>query len=88
MVRTLIGAAVGVVVGMLVLAGWGAWYGYENGVPIAQLPPGWEAAGVSAFTTSVFLFWMGMLPGAVIGGVAGFGSWMVRPRARGLSSTG
>lgn len=80
MVRTIIGAMVGVVVGMLVLAGVGAWYGYVNGVPSAQLPPGLEAAGVSALSWSVFLFWMGMLPGAVIGGAAGFGSWLVRPK--------
>jgi hypothetical protein len=40
MARTITGAAIGVVIGMLVLAGWGAWYGYVNGLPSAQLPPG------------------------------------------------
>jgi hypothetical protein len=80
MIRVIVGTAVGMIAGMLALAGWGGYYGYHNGVPSAQLPPGWEAAGVSALGVSVFLFWMGLLPGALIGGAAGFASWLVRPR--------
>ena len=45
MMRTVIGAVVGMGVGMLVLAGWGAYYGYMNGLASAKLPCTCSAAG-------------------------------------------
>jgi hypothetical protein len=79
MVRTVIGAAVGAVVGMLILAGCGAWYGYENGVETARVPPGWDAAARSALIWCVFLFWLAIPAGAVLGGAVGLSSWLLRP---------
>ncbi len=80
MLRTAVGVVIGVTVGMFLLACWGGYDGYVNGLPSAKLAPGLEAAATEAVVVPVFYFWMGMLPGAVIGGAAGFGSWLVRPR--------
>lgn len=71
---------IGIAVGMLLLACWGGYDGYVNGLPSARLAPGLEAAATEAVVVPVFYFWMGMLPGAIIGGAAGFASWLVRPR--------
>ena len=69
--------------GMTGLAGWGACHGFENGVPSAKLPPGLEAAALEAVWACLIFFWVALPAGAVIGGLAGFGSWLVkRPEAR------
>ena len=83
MFRTLIGAATGMMVGVLVLAALGANHGYANGVPSAKLPPGAEAAALEAVWWCLYFFWIALPAGAVIGGLAGFGSWLVRPRRKG-----
>jgi hypothetical protein len=80
MLRTVAGVVIGMAVGMFLLAGWGGYDGYVNGLPSARIAPGLEAAATEAVVVPVFYFWMGMLPGAVIGGVAGVASWLVRPR--------
>ena len=82
MLRTVIGAVVGMAVGMLTLAALGAWYGYANGEPAAKLPPGWHAAVLDAVWFCFYFFWIALPAGAVIGGVAGFGSWLVRPHRK------
>ncbi|MFY7953600.1 MAG: hypothetical protein ACOVT5_13930 [Armatimonadaceae bacterium] len=82
MLRTVIGSVIGMAAGMLTLAVFGALYGYENGVETARVPPGLDGAVRSAFIWSVFFFWLALPAGAVIGGVAGLGSWLVRPSVR------
>jgi hypothetical protein len=70
---------IGVFVGLLAIAVWGTWYGYQNGYPIGQpLPPGPEAALKSAFVCATYFGWMGAFAGGVIGGAAGLGSALVR----------
>jgi hypothetical protein len=67
---------------MLALAGLGAWFGYTNGgagMP-GSLPPGWEAAWMGAFVFTTYYWWLAGALSAVIGGLAGLGSWLVRPR--------
>jgi hypothetical protein len=83
MIRTLIAAAIGLVIGLLLVAAWGAEYGYREGLPGRRdLAPGWETAWISAFYCVVMLGWAGGGAGAVIGGFAGFASWLVRPRVK------
>jgi hypothetical protein len=82
MLRTVIGATVGMACALLALAGYGAWYGYHNGVSTNGTPPGVAAAASQAVAGVVFY---GVVPaacGAIIGGLAGFGSWLVRPRIK------
>jgi hypothetical protein len=82
MFRAMIGAAFGVALGMAALAGYAAWYGLTQGVDWRQpnLPPGFDAAAVSAATVLSYFWWAACGAGGVIGGLAGFGSWLVRPR--------
>jgi hypothetical protein len=56
MLRAMIGAAVGITLGQVALAGYGAWWGLTEGVDWRQptLPPGWAAAAASATTTLVY----------------------------------
>ena len=78
--RTLIGAAIGIAVGILLLAGAGAWFGFQEGVVTSNTPPGIEAALVQAFVFVAYFWWLAAAIGGTIGGLAGFGSWLVRPR--------
>jgi hypothetical protein len=84
--RALIGACIGVAFGMIALAGFGVWWGFTHGVESRQpnLPPGWEAAWTSAFVFTAYFWWLAGGIGAVIGGLAGFGSWVVRSRRTAL----
>jgi hypothetical protein len=80
----MIGAVVGVTLGLVALAGYGAWWGLTQGVDWRHplLPPGWDAAAVNA-TVMLLYFWRAAVAvGGMIGGLAGFGSWRVRPRGR------
>ena len=85
MQRTLIGAGVGMVCGELALAGLGAWMGYALGSG-ARFPPGWEAAGMGAFLYAAYFWWLAIPVGGIIGGLAGGGSWLVRPKPPAKSS--
>ena len=82
MLRAMIGATVGITLCLTALAGYGVWSGLTGGVdwrhPI--LPPGWDAAGVNAAALLLYFGWAAVSVGGVIGGAAGFGSWLVRPR--------
>ena len=81
--RALIGACVGVACGVLALAGFGAWAGYMHGgewVGPPGRPPGWVAAGTGAFVYAAYYWWLAGAVGGVIGGLAGLGSWLARPR--------
>ena len=81
--RTLIGAFVGWVCGVVALAGLGARAGYTHGgdwVARAGLPPGWAAAGTEAFVFTAYYWWLAGTIGGIMGGAAGLGSWPVRPR--------
>lgn len=83
MKRALIGICAGLVCGILALAGFGAWAGYSHGgewVLRAGLPPGWEAAGTGAFVYTAYFWWLAGMLGAIVGGLAGLGSWLVRPK--------
>lgn len=81
MTRALIGAAAGATLGLVALAGYGAWWGLTGGVDWRHplLPPGWEAAAVNATAMLLYFSWAAVVVGGVIGGAAGFGSWLVRP---------
>lgn len=76
----MIGAAVGVALGMTALAGDGVWWGFTQGVDWRQpnLPPGVEAAVVNAVTVLAYFWWAAFAVGGGAGGWAGFGSWLVR----------
>jgi hypothetical protein len=81
--RTLIGFCIGAAFGVLALAGLGAWAGYIHGgewVARTGLPPGWAAAGTGAFVYTAYYWWLTGAVGGIIGGLAGLGSWLVRPR--------
>jgi len=81
--RTLIGASVGAILGILALAGLGVWAGFTHGgewVARRGLPPGWEAAATGAFVFTAYYWWLTGALGGVIGGLAALGSWLVRPR--------
>jgi hypothetical protein len=87
--RTLIGACVGAVCAVLALAALGAWAGFTHGgewVGRAGMPPGWAAAATGAFVYTAYYGWLAGTVGGVIGGLAGLGSWLVRPRPPGKSS--
>jgi len=88
MFRTLIGLAIGFVLGILFLGGWGMYDGVTTGLPTAQLPPGLEAGAKSAFVYIMYLFPFAAIIGGGIGAIAGFGSWLVRPRKEKLSTVG
>jgi hypothetical protein len=80
--RTLVGVCVGAICGELALAGCGAWSGYTHGhewVAGPALPPG-EAAARWAFVFVAYYWWLAGAVGGFIGGLAGLGSWLVRPR--------
>jgi hypothetical protein len=77
--RILIGAAAGIVVALCALAAWGGYYGYvEPGA--AGRPPGLDNAWRAALYCAVVFSYAAVPVGAVIGGLAGLGSWLVRPR--------
>lgn len=80
--RVLVGTCVGAACGVLALAGLGAWGGYTRGhewVASPAPPPG-EAALRWAFIFVVYYWWLVGAASGVIGGLAGLGSWLVRPR--------
>jgi hypothetical protein len=69
----------------LLVAGFGAWAGLAHGgewVGRVGLPPGWTAAALGAFVYTAYYWWLAGAAGGFIGGVAGLGSWLVRPRPR------
>jgi hypothetical protein len=81
--RALIGACVGAVCGVVALAGFGAWAGSTHGgewVARRELPPGWQAAAMGAFVYTAYFWWLAGAVGGIIGGLAGLGSWLVRPK--------
>jgi hypothetical protein len=82
MTRTLIGGISGFTCAVLLVAVLGAWDGYQNGLPAYRLPPGPHAALDGAFACAAFFWPVPAACGAVIGALAGFGSWLVRPRRR------
>jgi len=86
MTRTLVGFATGFVCGVLALAGVGAWAGYvygSEGVGPPPSPPGLSAALLGAFRFTAYFWWLAGAVGGLIGGLAAFGSWLVRPRPPG-----
>ena len=80
--RALVGAVAGVTVCLIALAGYGAWWGLTDGVDWRHplLPPGLEAASVHATVMLLHFWWAAVAVGGLVGGLAGFGSWLVRPR--------
>lgn len=79
MLRTIVGGLIGATLGFLAFAVWGAWDGYYYGVPTRRdLAPGPEAAAISALWCAMYLGWMGIVAGGIIGGGAGLGSALVR----------
>ena len=79
--RALIGAVVGVACGIVTLAGLGAWAGFTHvkWVTPEELAWGWEATGFGVFVYIAYYWWLAGAVGGVIGGLAGLGSWLVRP---------
>jgi hypothetical protein len=83
MTRTLVGFGVGFVCGVLALGTFGAVEGYlygSEGVGPPPSPPGLSAALLGAFRFTAYFWWLTGTVGGVIGGLAAFGSWLVRPR--------
>jgi len=80
--RALIGAACGVACAVLLIAGLGAWDGFENGIATNRMPPGVAAAVNNAFICVVFFWPVPSVCGAMIGGLAGLGSSLVRPQRK------
>ena len=75
MTRALIWGCWGGLLGVVALACYGAVEGYFHGWPIAGgIPPGPEAARVSAFTTTAYFWWLAGGVGAWFGGLTGLGS--------------
>ena len=84
MQRALVGCCVGGICGVIALAVYGAWGGYTHAdewYP-APAPAPWDAAVRSAFAAVAYFWWAAFTVGGVIGGLAGLGSWVVRPRRR------
>jgi hypothetical protein len=82
--RALIGAGIGAACGVLALAGFGAWAGYVHGGEwvAAPAPPPWQAAVRGAFVFTAYYWWLAAAVGVTIGGLAGLGSDLVRPKSR------
>jgi hypothetical protein len=81
MFRTALGVAIGIAIGELLLAASGAYYGFEHGVVTSKTAPGPGAAAWEAFVFVAYFWWLALV-GGTIGGLAGLGSWLVRPRRR------
>ena len=82
MKRIAIGAGVGAAFGVLALAATGAVAGYtQGGEAFARIsiPPGVYAACLGAFVYTAYFWWLAGTIGAIIGGLAVLGSWLVRP---------
>jgi hypothetical protein len=85
--RTLIGAGVGIACAMALLIGYGAWGGHYHGdewFAASRNLTRWEAASTGALYMAAYFWWAAVPLGEVIGGLAGLGSWLVRPRATGI----
>jgi hypothetical protein len=80
--RVLGGGGVGAGLGVLALAGVGAYLGFRSGTDGG----GWGAAATWAFVFLDYYGWLAAAVGGAVGGVAGLGSWLVRPRGSGSSS--
>src|SRR4051812_39931427 len=86
--RVFIGITIGFVVGLGLIAAFGFYWGYQNGNGLggpAAIPPGVPAAFSGAFTTLAYFWWLAAVAG-LMGGVAAFGSWFVRPKQKATSS--
>jgi len=82
MKRTMIGFCLGASCGILLLAGLGAWAGYTHGTGWTGHPalPQSEAAFIWALGYTAYFWWLAVGVGGIIGGLAGLGSWLVRPQ--------
>ena len=83
--RTLVGAGIGIVLGVIALAALGALAGYVHGAewfPSTRGQTPVVAAAKGAFITAGFFWWLGGGVGMVFGALAGFGTWLVRPVSR------
>jgi len=79
MVRVVIGAVFGAALGMAALAVWGAWYGLENGLTSAGLPPVLHTAAIQALSFMMYLFWLAIPVGAILGAAFGLLANALRP---------
>ena len=85
MTRIILGAFIGSMCGVCLLGGWGARDGFVHGwiwTGRSGIPPSAHAAAVSAFVYVAYFWWLAAGVGTIIGAVAGFGSWLVRPREK------
>jgi hypothetical protein len=77
MTRTVIGAAVGALLGIVALAVWGMVEGFCHGGAMASrfsVPPGPYAAFLVAFVAVAYFWWLAAAVGAWVGGLIGLGS--------------
>ncbi len=81
MSRTLIGAAVGGLVGVLLLGSYAAVEGFAHGGELLakpEVPPGWYAAALTAFVAVAYFWWAAVAVGVWVGGLLGLGSAALR----------
>jgi hypothetical protein len=79
MTRTVIGAAVGALLGVVALAVWGMVEGFCHGGAMASpagasVPPGLHAAFLVTFVAVGYFWWLAAAVGAWVGGLIGLGS--------------
>ena len=77
MTRTVIGAAVGALLGIVALASWGMVEGYSHGGAMAVrqgMPPGLYAGFLVAGVAVAYFWWLAAAVGAWVGGLIGLGS--------------
>ncbi len=80
MERTVTWAGIGFAFGVLLLAGFGAWWGIAHGGFTGRDAPTWQSAAKNALGFVVYYWWLFGGIGGIFGGATGLGSWIVRPR--------
>jgi hypothetical protein len=90
MIRTLIGAGVGALLGIVALGAYAAVEGFMHGGAMfarPSMPPGLDAACTGAFVAVAYFGWFAGGVGAWIGGLIGLGVAAVHRWMRDIKTT-